>query len=103
MWFFLPGCKTAEFQMLLKSFMSVFPHTTIWKSPYIYGVYAIGTKEKLRINRESLRQKIRSPVVQDDLKGDIRGKVPFDEDFLAKMFMFNIPWLPGGGILQGWI
>lgn len=78
MWFFLPYCHTSEFQMLLKSFMTVFPHTTIWKSPYINGIFAIGTKEKLQINKETLRQSIKSRAVQDDVKGFLLEDIPFD-------------------------
>jgi spermidine synthase len=73
MWFFLPSCHTSEFQMLLKSFMTVFPHTTIWRSPHIKGVFAIGTKEKLQINKKTLRNSQRTwrlvkdgPVLSDD-------------------------------------
>jgi spermidine synthase len=89
MWFFLPSCRTSEFQMLLKSFMSVFPHTTIWKSPHIYGVYAIGTKEKLMIDKENLRQRIQSRTVQEDVRGFTRRNVSFDENYLFNLFMFN--------------
>lgn len=89
MWFFLPYCHTSEFQMLLKSFMTVFPHTTIWKSPYINGIFAIGTKEKLQINKETLRQSIKSRAVQDDVKGFLLEDIPFDENYLLNLFMFN--------------
>lgn len=89
MWFFLPSCHTSEFQMLLKSFMSVFPHTTIWSSPHIYGVFAIGSKEKLQINKETLRQRIQSRAIQDDVRGLLRKNIPFDEDYLLNLFMFN--------------
>jgi hypothetical protein len=75
--------------MLLKSFMTVFPHTTIWRSPHIPGIFAIGTKEKLRINREALRQRIQSRVVQDDVKGFLWKNIPFDERYLLNLFMFN--------------
>jgi spermidine synthase len=89
MWFFLPSCHTSEFQMLLKSFMTVFPHTTIWRSPHVYGVFAIGTKEKLQINKEMLRQRIQSRAVQDDVKGFLLKNIPFDENYLLNLFMFN--------------
>lgn len=89
MWFFLPSCHTSEFQMLLKSFMTVFPHTTIWKSPYIKGVFAIGTKEKLQINKETLSQRIQSRAVQDDVKGFLLEDTPFDVNYLLSLFMFS--------------
>ena len=75
--------------MLLKSFTTVFPQTTIWKSPEVNGVFAIGTKEKLKIDREKLRLRIQSPTVQDDVKGFVQAKAPFDEDYLLKLFLFN--------------
>ena len=89
MWFFLPSCHTSEFQMLLKSFMTVFPHTTIWRSPHIYGVFAIGTKEKLQINKETLRRRMQSRAVQDDVEGFLWKNIPFDENYLLNLFMFN--------------
>ena len=89
MWFFLPSCNISEFQMLLKSFMTVFPHTTIWKSPEINGIFAIGTKDKLKIDREKLRLRIQRPAVQEDVKGFVRGNAPFDEGYLLNLFLFN--------------
>jgi spermidine synthase len=89
MWFFLPTCHTSEFQMLLKSFMTVFPHTTIWRSPYNYGVFAIGTKEKLKIDLEDFRQRIQNRKIQEDIKGFLWGNSRFDENFLLNLFMFN--------------
>ena len=89
MWFFLPSTHTSEFQMLLKSFITVFPHTTIWRSPHIPGIFAIGTKEKLRINTETLRQRIQSRAVQDDVKGFLWKNIPFDEKYLLNLFTFN--------------
>lgn len=89
MWFFLPSSHTSEFKMLLKSFMTVFPHTTIWRSPHIHGIFAIGTKEKLWINMETLRQRIQSRAVQDDVKGFLWKNIPFDESYLLNLFMFN--------------
>jgi spermidine synthase len=89
MWFFLPTCHTSEFQMLLKSFMTVFPHTTIWRSPYNYGIFAIGTKEKLQIDLETFRQRIQSRTIQEDVKGFLWGNSQFDENYLLNLFMFN--------------
>jgi spermidine synthase len=89
MWFFLPSSHASEFKMLLKSFMTVFPHTTIWRSPHVPGVFAIGTKEKLQINKETLRQRIQSPAVQDDVKGFHRKNISFDGNYLLNLFMFN--------------
>ena len=69
--------------------MTVFPHTTMWKSPYIKGVFAIGTKEKLQINKETLSQRIQSRAVQDDVKGFLLEDTPFDVNYLLSLFMFS--------------
>lgn len=89
MWIFLPTCHTSEFQMLLKSFVTVFPHTTVWRAPYIPGIFAIGTKEKLQVNMETLRKRMQSHRIQDDVRGFILENVPFDESYLLNLFMFN--------------
>lgn len=89
MWFFLPSCHTSEFQMLLKSFMTVFPHTTIWKSPHVPGIFAIGTKGPLMIDMEELSLRIKSPALQEDVRGFTWKNVSFDESYLLNLFMFN--------------
>jgi hypothetical protein len=89
MWFFLPSCHTSEFQMLLKSFITVFPHTTIWRSPDIQGIFAIGTKERLQIDMQAFRQRIQDQAIQDDVKGFMRKDIRFDEDYLFSLFMFS--------------
>ena len=69
--------------------MTVFPNTTIWKSPHINGIFAIGTKEKLQINKKTLRQRILDRALQDDVKGFLWKNIPFDENYLLNLFMLN--------------
>lgn len=89
MWFYLPSCHISEFQMLVKSFMTVFPHATIWQSPEIHGIFVIGTKEKLQLDRKNLRSRMQSRAIQDDLQEFIKKGLRFEESFLLDLFMFN--------------
>ncbi len=89
MWFYLPSCHISEFQMLVKSFMTVFPYATIWQSPEIHGIFVIGTKEKLQLDRKDLRLRMQSPVIHDDLQEFIKQGLRFEESFLLDLFMFS--------------
>lgn len=89
MWFFLPTCRISEFQMLLKSFMTVFPHTTLWEAPEIYGVMAIGAKHPLRIDRAEMARRIGQPAVQADVREALAADAAFDAERLLSLFMFG--------------
>ncbi|MBN1860116.1 MAG: fused MFS/spermidine synthase [Candidatus Thermoplasmatota archaeon] len=89
MWLWVPSCRESEFKMLVKTFMSAFPHTTVWSGVYRFGIYLIGSKQKLSMDLPSLARKIGNPCIQDDLKQSIKHPVDIDEQFIANLFLFD--------------
>jgi len=89
MWLWIPSCRESEFKMLVKTFMSVFPHTTVWSGVYRFGIYLIGSNQKISIDLPSLERRIRNPLIQEDLKQSIRHQVEIDEHFLSNLFLFD--------------
>lgn len=89
MWLWIPSCRESEFKMLVKTFLSAFPHTTVWSGVYRFGIYLIGSKQKLSIDLPSLARRIGNTCIQEDLKQSIRHRVEIDEQFISNLFLFN--------------
>ncbi len=89
MWLWVPSCRESEFKMLVKTFMSAFPHTTVWSGVYRFGIYLIGSNQKISIDLPSLARRIRNPLIQGDLKQSIRHQVEIDEHFFSNLFLFD--------------
>jgi spermidine synthase len=56
-----------EVRMIAKTFMTVFPHTTLWFTPLRQYVILVGTRDRLEIDYASLSSKLEMPAVQRDL------------------------------------
>ncbi|GAB4333606.1 MAG: hypothetical protein Kow0099_05450 [Candidatus Abyssubacteria bacterium] len=56
-----------QFKMMLRTFLEVFPHTTVWRSPNDYGVFLVGTPERLSVDRKSFLAYFARPAVKSDL------------------------------------
>lgn len=64
-----------EYKIILKTFQSVFPHTSLWLTHafdemgrYLKFSLLVGTPEKLAIDVQDLQQKLSSPAIQKDLQ-----------------------------------
>ncbi|RJP16100.1 MAG: spermidine synthase [Candidatus Abyssobacteria bacterium SURF_5] len=57
----------SQYKMLVKTFMDVFPHTTIWNSPNQMGTYLIGTPERLVIDKNAFDEYFSRPEIRYDL------------------------------------
>ena len=53
--------STAEYQMILRSFLRVYPHATLWAD----GSMLVGTKEPLRLDRADLEAKLADPDIAE--------------------------------------
>lgn len=69
------GLCTAEFKIIVRTFQSVFPHTSLWITHGIdeqgrSGTYSllVATPERLRINAAKLRQRLMAEAVRRDLE-----------------------------------
>ncbi|NIM50984.1 MAG: tetratricopeptide repeat protein, partial [Gemmatimonadales bacterium] len=77
--------------MTAKTFMTVFPHTTLWFTPLRQYFILVGTKRELEIDFESLSRKLEMTNVQRDLELlnvtspiDVLGWFVMGEDALAR-------------------
>jgi spermidine synthase len=57
----------AEMKMTARTFLRVFPHTTVWLSPVRHHALLVGTPERLRLDVAALGRKLERPGVQDQL------------------------------------
>ncbi len=74
----------AEVKMTARTFMEVFPHTTLWLSPLRYHGLLVGTRKTLQIDVQALRRKLQRPGVRQELA---RVGVVEPLDFLAEFVM----------------
>ncbi len=67
LWF--PTGTKLEIQSILKTFLSIFPHTTVWSGPHSWGFYFIGTQEPVDLERvwERAERMFADPVIHADL------------------------------------
>jgi spermidine synthase len=65
----IPMYSTTEeqYRMLLRSFMEVFPHTSVWGSLNKMGTYLVGTPERLQIDKNSFYAYFNQQSVKDDI------------------------------------
>jgi len=56
-----------QYKVHLRTFMEVFPHTTVWNSPNELGTYLIATPERLQIDEESFKAFFKSGTIRNDL------------------------------------
>jgi len=66
-WIPVPASTEAQYKMLLRTFMEVFPHTTVWGSVNRMGTYLIGTPERLAIDRKRFNSYFERPEIKEDL------------------------------------
>lgn len=89
MWLWIPSCRESEFKMLVKTFISVFPHTTVWSGVYKFGIYLIGSNQKISIELPSLARRIQNPLIQKDMKQLIKHQIKIDDQFILSLFLFD--------------
>ena len=89
MWLWIPSCRESEFKMLLKTFMSVFPHITIWNSVDKFGIYLLGSNQKFSIDLPALSKRINDPLIQADLKQPFNHQVTIDASFILNLFLLD--------------
>lgn len=74
----------AEMKMTAKTFMQVFPHTTLWLSPLKYHGLLVGSRKPLQIDVQALRRKMQRPGVRQEM-AHVGAEAPLD--FLAGFVM----------------
>ena len=74
----------AELKMTARTFMQVFPHTTLWLSPLKYHGLLVGSRTPMQIDMRELRRKLTRPEVARELA---RVGVVRPLDFLSGFVM----------------
>ena len=67
-WIPLHLLSDQEVRMIAKTFITVFPHSTLWFTPLRQYFILVGTQEKLEIDYRSLSGKLATAEVQRDLE-----------------------------------
>ncbi len=94
-WIPLHHLSEDDFRMLVSTFVSVFPHSTMWFTKW--DAIMIGSNERLSIDFENLKERLNNKKIQESLK-EIGMSNPFqllstfmmDEDDLHK-FIDGVP------------
>ena len=94
-WIPLHHLSEDDFRMLVSTFVSVFPHSTMWYTKW--DAIMIGSNERLSIDFENLKERLNNKKIQESLK-EIGMSNPFqllstfmmDEDDLHK-FIDGVP------------
>lgn len=58
----------SEMRMTVRTFTTVFPHSTVWLSPIRHHGLLVGTKEPLKVDFQTLSRKFERPGVQAELQ-----------------------------------
>ncbi|MFO8173124.1 MAG: fused MFS/spermidine synthase [Longimicrobiales bacterium] len=83
----------AEVRMTARSFLSVFPHSSLWFTPLRQNVVLMGSREELAIDYAGLEEKFAIPGVREDLE---YVNITDPIDFLGNFIM-------GGEALAGYV
>ena len=59
--------RVDDFQMLVKSFIDVFPYVSVYQSPRAIGIYLIGSKKPIAFIDDVVQKRLRDPLVSKDL------------------------------------
>jgi spermidine synthase len=66
-WIPMYASTEAQYKMLVRTFLEVFPHASVWGSVNRLGAYLIGSPEKLDIDRKSFVAYFERPEIKRDL------------------------------------
>ncbi len=77
-WLPLHLLSDREVRMTARTFLTVFPHTTLWYTPFRHHGILVGTQEPLKIDYPSLTRKLERTGVQQDLaQMNVTGPMDF--------------------------
>lgn len=80
-WIPLYNLSVNDVKTLVKTFQSVFPHTSIWITNV--DIFLIGSPEKMEIDFKRIKSRLSNPTIQDILRDvDLNDPVEFVSSFL---------------------
>jgi spermidine synthase len=66
-WFHLYEVSDETFDLVMRTFTSVFPHVSLWQ-PYLKDVIVVGSMKPVQLDEEAVNRKFRIPAVRADLR-----------------------------------
>jgi spermidine synthase len=85
MW--VPEAHYTEVSMIMQTFQSVFPHTSVWKGPVCNGLYLIGTQKPIKVPLDRFHQAFENKKFLEDMYE--LDKSVYSGDMLADLFILN--------------
>lgn len=88
-WF--PTCFNSlsekQYKILVRTFIEVFPHTTVWNSPDTLGTYLLGTFETLQIDEDSFNAYFAKAPIREDMS--LYAAKPMTGSEVLDLFLLN--------------
>ena len=78
-----------DFRMVMATFSSVFPHKQLWSSAFSVDYLMIGSASEIKINLDTIKQKMKAKEVASDLK---RIGITTVTDFMAHFLLDEQGW-----------
>jgi spermidine synthase len=63
----VPGDERYECQLIIKTFLTVFPEADVWKGPNDWGFYLTGKNGELKIDPARFEKTLDTPAIKNDL------------------------------------
>jgi len=83
----VPPASYPEVRMIMQTFQSVFPHTSLWRGPVYNGFYLIGTRKQVQIPLDRFHRAFENKKFLEDINEF--DKSVYSGDALADLFILN--------------
>jgi spermidine synthase len=83
----VPEAHYNEVRMVMKTFQSVFPHTSVWKGPVSDGLYLIGTQKSVQIPHDRFHRAFENKKFLEDIIE--LDKSVYSADVLENLLILN--------------
>ncbi len=77
--------RREDIQMIMKSFLDVYPYILVFNSPKKIGVYLIGSKQPITFGKEKFLKQFQNPAILKDL--DQGERVKFTAEDIANLYL----------------
>ena len=83
----VPEAHYTEARMIMKTFQSVFPHTSVWNGPVCNGLYLIGTQKPIQVPLDRFHKAFENKKFLEDINEF--DKSVYSGDVLADLLILN--------------
>lgn len=86
-WIFVSGVRKDDFSMMVKSFSDTFPYISIWRAPAKYGIYLLGSKKPVVLNKMEAEKRYKEKKVFEDINEWRPDSRPYTLDELLDLYV----------------